>query len=73
MTTCETLDQLIVTRIKDGCNKFIAINAREVSNEAYRISETSGKGAFRIVDSRLQVLRKKGVIRFRSETGWVSA
>lgn len=72
MSQYETLDELIVTRIKNGSNKFIAINAEEVFVAALWLTFGTTKVAFRIVDSRLQALRKKGLISFNSKTGWTA-
>lgn len=59
------LDAAITARIKDGWTTFWQINARGVSREARLIAQAEDKSdVWRIVDRRLQALRKKGVIEF---------
>jgi hypothetical protein len=68
----ENLDELILRRIRDGGNVVtFSSMGKDVNNEADRLAFAGGK-SFRIVDRRLQALRKKGLIRFISKQ-WVTA
>lgn len=73
----EKLDHLIVEAIKSGASRFEIINAGDVQEEAVRLySEDrkvrgpSAKPLFRIIDSRLQALRKRGLIVHVKGWGW---
>ena len=71
MNTYEKLDSLIVQSIKAGSNSFILIfNRKRVLDEALRISSANGRDTDRIVDSRLQALRKRGLIVHVKGWGW---
>lgn len=66
MSQYAKLDALILERIA-GPNgaTFTELNAnRAVAEEAARIGEATGRVDWRIVDGRLQTLRKQGLIRF---------
>ncbi len=74
MTKFALIDALILKRLAQGSLRFISIAYnREISMEAEklaipdRIGKTQG---FRVVDRRLQALRKAGAIKFNSKTGW---
>jgi hypothetical protein len=72
MSTYDKLDSLIVDSIRAGRRSFSLIfNSKLVSKEAERISDMLGRDSDRIVDSRLQALRKRGLIRYLSFSGWV--
>lgn len=72
MSQHDKLDYLIVEAIKSGLNSFTPIfNNRNVLREAHRISSYNSRDADRIVDSRLQALRKRGLIEFKRPIGWV--
>ncbi|MGU7780490.1 hypothetical protein [Burkholderia sp. PU8-34] len=77
MTKYVTLDALILNSIDDVPKRFNAIETGDVRAESVRLAkeETSPRTrgapvAWRIVDRRLQALRKAGKIRSMS-TGWV--
>ena len=77
MNQFEKLDYLIVEAIKSGASKFEAINSNTVKDEAGRlyledrkVRGPSAKPLFRIIDSRLQALRKRGVIEHSRGCGW---
>ena len=71
MSQYDKLDSLIVDSIKGGCHSFSAIhNSRGVFDEALRISIAVKRDQDRVVDSRLQALRKRGVIVHFSGWGW---
>jgi hypothetical protein len=72
MTKYEALDKAIMNKMGGHPQTFGAINVRDVREECERIAalEESKTEAFRILDRRLQALRKAGRIRFSSK-GWV--
>ncbi|WAS56245.1 hypothetical protein MK974_24405 [Burkholderia ambifaria] len=79
MSKYQKLDALILTAIGDVPKKFAFIDVGAVRTESERISKeeenprTRGEVvAWRMVDRRLQALRKAGKIRSTS-TGWVRA
>ncbi|WP_322073375.1 hypothetical protein [Burkholderia cepacia] len=78
MTQYEKLDAMILRAIGDTPMKFVTINTYEVREESERLAlehRQAGRGCgdgWRIVDLRLQALRKGGKIRSTS-TGWVRA
>ena len=71
MSQYDKLDSLIVDAIKGGCHSFSAIfNSRKVFDEAVRVSFDVGRDTHRIVDGRLQALRKRGLIVYVTGWGW---
>lgn len=70
MTDYSELDRLIIESISNGRNTFMAIDSREVYTETQRLAAETGRTAFRIIDGRLQALRKKGVIRYTTADKW---
>ena len=71
MSQYDKLDSLIVDAIKGGCHSFSSIfSGRSLFDEAMRLSHAIGRDAQRIVDRRLQALRKRGVIVYFSGWGW---
>lgn len=71
MSQYDKLDSLIVDAIKEGCYSFSAIyNSRSVFDEALRISMAIKLVQPRVVDRRLQALRKRGVIVYYTGCGW---
>lgn len=73
-TKYEKLDALILARIKGGANCFAAIYVHDIRRECMRIASEEKRDAFRILDARLQALRKRGKIVFcpggRIPGGW---
>lgn len=70
MSQYEKLDALIVDAIKEG-NSFVRIfSGRSLFDEAMRLSHIIGLDVDRIVDGRLQALRKRGVIVYYTGWGW---
>lgn len=72
MSKYETLDKAIMNKMGGHPQKFTAINARDVREECERIAATEDRKveAFRILDRRLQALRKAGKIKSTSK-GWL--
>ena len=77
MSKCQKLDALILATIDEMPKKFASINTGEVRQESERLGRKECRPAtfgevvgWRIVDRRLQALRKAE--RIRSATrGWV--
>lgn len=65
-----TLDKLIVDRLRSGPMFLHLVFTDDVKNECRRLAGKTGREAFRIIDARLQALRKAGVIAFDSKAGW---
>lgn len=59
------LDKRIIAAIKTGDFSFWHRGCRE---EAARIAKISGREEFRIIDGRLQALRKNGAIIYTPKT-----
>ena len=71
MSQYDKLDALIVDAIKGGCHRFSAIhNSRGVFDEALRISIAVKRDQDRVVDSRLQALRRRGLIVYVNGCSW---
>ena len=70
MSTYDKLDGLIVDAIKSGNSSFSDIMKTAVWDEALRISGFLGRDTDRIVDGRLQALRKRGLIVHVKGCGW---
>lgn len=69
-TDYSQLDAEILARIGAGKNTFIQIDTGGVFAEADRLHKETGRMAFRIIDGRLQALKRKGVIVYGTCTGW---
>ena len=57
----EEIDKKIIEAVKSGKTQF------------HRLSEflaVPGSNGFRLVDRRLQALRKKGVLKYDRKSGW---
>ncbi len=70
MTDYSKLDSMIIEKIKNGSRTFSQIDGGGVYDEAQRLHELSGRKAFRIIDDRLQSLRKKGLIQYTTKEKW---
>jgi len=64
------LDTLIQERIAAGNNTFMRIDGGPVYAEADRLANITGGPAFRIIDRRLQAMRKKGLIKYTTAEKW---
>lgn len=64
------MDHLIIEKIKSGAKSFSAIDNGDVYREAQRLQDETGRPAFRVIDGRLQALRKKGLIIFNYKRQW---
>ncbi|MFA8393294.1 hypothetical protein ACEPUD_24575 [Burkholderia ubonensis] len=79
MSKYQKLDALIVASIDDTPKKFAAINTGAVREESERLAREECRPTtfgdvvgWRIVDRRLQAVRKTGKIRSTSK-GWLRA
>lgn len=63
------LDQQILQAVREGKSGFTPIMCA-VSREASQIAAATGRESFRVVDARLQALRKRGLIKFNGKLGW---
>lgn len=71
MSQYDKLDALIEAAIKGGCHSFSSLfSGRSLFDEAMRLSRAIGRDAHRIVDGRLQALRKRGLIVYVTGWGW---
>ena len=70
MSQYDKLDSLIVEAIKEGRNSLRNINSRSVFDEALRIYSITKRNTDRIVDGRLQALRRRGLIVYVTGWGW---
>jgi hypothetical protein len=64
----EKLDSLILNAIRDGRSPLYT---SAVDEEAERIAEATGRESFRVLDGRIQHLRKKGRICWKRRIGWL--
>ena len=63
MSQYDKLDAAIIKAILRGARSFnLIVNNRNASLEAHLIGEQTGVDGWRIVDRRLQAMRKKGRI-----------
>lgn len=58
----EELDRLIVKAVSES--NATPLYQADVVAEGERIAGITGKAGFRVIDGRIQALRRKGVIRF---------
>lgn len=76
MSKYETLDALILDAVAARVHPF---GARPVLSEADRLARETGRADFRVIDGRLQALRKAGRIKHLTKAesngsaGWVLA
>jgi len=66
------MDELILTKIRKGYNTFAKIDGGDVCREAQRLQVETKTPAFRVIDKRLQALRKQGVIKYTTKDKWTA-
>lgn len=66
MNQYETLDELIVESIRNN-EPSGPCHGKGVLNEAARLESATGRDGFRIVDKRIQALRRSGKICFATK------
>jgi len=70
MSQYKTLDYLIIARLFDRkAVDFTGIDAGPVRVEANRLAAATGRKSYRVIDARLQALRKRGAIQFTGRAG----
>ena len=72
MSSYTILDAAIVTAIR---SQKSPLYEKDVATEAKRISDLTGRESFRVIDGRLQALRKDGLVAYSSKSraiagGW---
>lgn len=71
MNKYEKLDQMILDKLNDNPQPFYHIHSGEINDECEKLSPHCYEG-FRVLDRRLQALRKKGLIaNISCSKGWV--
>jgi hypothetical protein len=68
MSQYAKLDEMIISSIDDGPKTFHSI-WYGLRFEAEKFCK-EGQEAWRVIDRRLQAMRKKGDIRYDKKTGW---
>ena len=76
-TTYKHLDDLLLKRIASadvhGVEFYFLHITPLIFAEACRLSDATGREIYRMIEGRLQALRKRGLIRFDSKLGWLAA
>jgi hypothetical protein len=70
MTDYSKMDDLIIEKIKSGAKNFASIDGGKVYDEAKAIAMENGGDSWRVIDRRLQALRKKGLIQYTTKEKW---
>lgn len=61
----EKIDAMIVESIRFLREaNFSVLSSGDVMDEAIRIANCTGRESFRVIDGRLQALKKRGLIRY---------
>jgi len=66
MNQYEEIDRRILKAIEQRSNPLCSQQCRD---EAKRLAETTGRESFRVIDGRLQAMRKAGKIQYRTKVG----
>lgn len=67
------IDLKIVEQIRNNKRRFFQIENVEIHDIAQTIAQQTNRAAFRVIDGRLQTLRKRGLIKFTKGYGWETA
>lgn len=70
MSIYKKLDEALIDSIKSGNNWLHRIQSIAVTRVAISIAILNGVEGWRIIDRRLQALRKANKIVYSSKTGW---
>ena len=70
MSQYPLLDKRILDSLSDGPKLMTRLNSGEVYSLCMLLGKLLDREPFRILDGRLQALRKAGKISFNSKTGW---
>ena len=66
----EKLDGLILERVNETGCFFVGVIGGDVRKECERIADLSNRDRYRVLDGRLQALKKAGKIAYTSKAGW---
>lgn len=69
MTGYAEFDAALMALLAGGIRSFAALSA-QLNTRAKSFCTTKGAEPFRVVDRRLQALRKKKLVVYNSKTGW---
>jgi len=70
----QRLDDLLVARIARKGTQFTPLfSSNDVREESQRLGDALGREPFRVLDGRLQALKRKGMISYGTKTGWVKS
>lgn len=69
-TDYSELDRKILEQIANNKRRFYEIENVEIHDIAQKIAKQTKREAFRVIDGRLQQLRKRGLIKFTKGYGW---
>jgi hypothetical protein len=70
----QKLDDLIVARIaRKGVQFTPLFCSNDVREESHRLGVALDREPFRVLDGRLQALKRKGLISYGTKTGWVKS
>lgn len=64
------LDELIVAAVRGGATQFWLILTGDVSEESERLVRGTKREPMRVVDGRLQALRRRGELAWNPKAGW---
>lgn len=70
MSTYDKLDAVLIVNIGAGMRTLAHLSGKTVRNEAASLAILMRGESWRIIDCRLQALRKAGKIVYGSKTGW---
>ena len=72
MSQYDDLDRAITDRLGPDCAgmQLMFLFSHNVRTECDRIASKTGRDVFRVLDGRLQALRKRRVIEYSSRGGW---
>jgi len=74
MDKYQFFDQLLLQKISEGYSSFSRLqNENGIQAASEDFVRGTRREAFRVVDARLQALRKAGKVTFSSKTGWACA
>jgi len=70
MSIYNRLDEALIDNINSGSTRLVFVSGGAAGDEAASLAILTGVVGWRIIDRRLQALRKAGRISFRSRDGW---
>ena len=75
MSQYKALDRAIIDRLGSDCDGvhgvyLMFVFSSTVRTECDRIASKTGRDVYRVLDGRIQALRKRRVIEYSSRDGW---